>query len=190
MDIGLALIAAVLAHTLFGLPLAPHLIVVCLIFILVVDIDCLLRITKHGWVPGFGHEHRDILHWPLVYVPVGSIVVGYLAGWQFGTLFFTLSLAHFIHDSIGTGWGVAWLRPFSRRYYKFLSLQHGDASFTLKNFVASWTPDEQHEAASKYGNPNWIRDMYIYPIERYRKMLVVEVIVLVGGLALLASYLW
>lgn len=190
LDIGLAFIAAVLGHTLFGLPLGAHLVVTCVVFIVLVDIDCLFRIAEKGWIPGFGHEHRDWLHWPLIYMPLGTVIIWYMAGWQFGVLFLALSLAHFIHDSIGVGWGVAWLRPFSSRYYKFFSRPAEDASVTFTRLVVSWTPEEQKEVAAKYGNPYWIRDTYIYPKRQYRTIFLVDIIGLIVGTVVLIHYLW
>ena len=101
----------------------------------------------------FSHEHRDIIHNPLIYIVIGFVA---LLFWSLpiAWLFATLSFWHFLHDSIpeGGGWGIRWLYPFSKKYYKFFSGPNGKFA---RRFVISWTPTEQKRAATRFGDSNW-----------------------------------
>lgn len=56
-------------------------------------------------------SHRQILHYPLVLVPIGLVVYQYH---PFTAWLLVLSVgAHFVHDSIGNIWGIQWFWPFS-----------------------------------------------------------------------------
>ncbi len=182
LDIGIGLLAGALFHRLTGIPLLPSELMAVL-FVLLPDLDAVIQAVRRRSLHRMDMEHRDLLHVPLLYVPIGTSLAWAVAGPAVAGLFAFLSVAHFVHDSIGIGWGIAWLRPFSRNYYKFLSEPVGDASLTLHNLVAVWTPEQQRAAAARYGNPNWLRDMYLRPQRPYLRLLLLEALVLAAGIA-------
>ena len=57
-------------------------------------------------------NHRDVLHKPLAIIPIFAVLYYFSAFWAY--LIGLCLLAHFIHDSTGSGYGVKWLLPFSK----------------------------------------------------------------------------
>ena len=50
-------------------------------------------------------------------------------------MFFGLAVfLHFVHDSVGIGWGIKWLWPFSRKAYKCFSEK--DGAFSRRLLIA------------------------------------------------------
>lgn len=136
LDIGLGLIAGALFHYLTGVPLLPSEIL-AVGFILLPDIDAVVQVLRRGSLQRMSADHRDLLHRPLLYVPIGTALTWLFSDWRVAVLFAVCSLVHFVHDSIGTGWGIAWLRPITRNYYKFFSENVGDASLTARRLIVS-----------------------------------------------------
>lgn len=151
LDIAIGIGAAFLTAMAFSLPLAGWLFVVGVGFALLPDIDFLLYLGKRS-ADEFSHEHRDLLHNPLLYLPIGTVLLAVIHP-PLGFLFLLASVGHFIHDSIGGGWGVRWLYPFSKNYFKFFSDERGAYS---RNLIAVWTPHQQKQAARAYGDPQWL----------------------------------
>lgn len=134
-----------------------------ILFALLPDLDFLvLYFWKHDTAMYRGHtmDHRDLFHHPLLYIPVGTAVVFFTLGDISALLFAIASFAHFLHDSIGVGWGVRWLSPFSKRNYKFFSEKDGTPSSRL---VTSWSPIERAAVVAEKGDPNWVWDFYVRP---------------------------
>lgn len=183
LDIGIGLIAGALTHRFLELPLAWSLIL-SVGFALLPDIDAVVQALRRRSHHKVDSSHRDMLHLPLLYVPIGTVTLLLFFDWRVSLIFCIMSLAHFIHDSIGIGWGIAWFSPASPNYYKFFSLPHGDASITSTQFLVSWTPSKQQEIAAKYGNPNWFRDMYLTFRGPYWKIVLIEGLVLLAGVIL------
>lgn len=181
LDIGIGLLAGAIFHRLTGIALLPSEIL-AIGFVLLPDIDGLVQALRRGALGRMDSSHRDLLHVPLLYVPIGTALAWLASDWHVAALFLVMSLIHFVHDSIGTGWGIAWLRPITRNYYKFFSLDEGDASVTMKKLLVSWTPAQQRAVAAQYGNPNWLRDMYFRPQRPYFRILIAEVAFLALGI--------
>jgi hypothetical protein len=68
-------------------------------------------------------------------------------------------LAHLIHDTIGLGWGVAWLWPLSERKIIFFPV----ARMKTYGWFMSFTPEEELKLSYDYHNPNWLRHYYLRP---------------------------
>ena len=129
-------------------------------FALLPDIDFFIEFFKHGSVGGkVIREHRELTHFPIIYIPVAIFI--YLIFGAMWTAMFSLAIfAHFLHDSIGIGWGIKWFWPFSKKAYKFFSEKDGRFSSRL---IISWSPEELTEVAANHGDPNWIRNIYLRP---------------------------
>lgn len=189
LDIGIGLLAGVIAHYVFGFPLV-HAEILGVGFMLLPDLDGVIQAVRKGSLTKMDTSHRDGLHVPLIYVPVGTALCWLVVDWRVAVMFAVLSLAHFLHDSIGTGWGIAWLRPIKNNYYKFFSEDKGDASFTGRKWLVSWTPAQQRAVSAKYGNPNWLRDMYLKPQAPYFRIVLFEFALLLLGIAVLVFVFW
>ncbi len=175
LDIGLGIFWAIIISRFALVQLNWSTVVIAVIFALLPDADFLLYVFKQG-VNQFSHEHRDMFHNPLVFMPIGFAI---LAPFSIGLacLFLLCSLGHFLHDSIGMGWGIRWAYPFSKRYYKFFSDKQGRMA---SNFLISWTPEEQREAAIRSGNPHWLKD-YL----KFSPDLLLELFIFIAAIAIL-----
>jgi len=159
-DIGIGIFSAIIASRLFQTKLTLFTVIIGIVFALLLDTDFLVEWIKRKRMPGkFSHEHRNLFHFPLFYIPIGSFVVFWF-GWIYLFLFIFNSLLHFLHDSLGIGWGIKWAYPFSKRNYKFFT---GDDNRFSKRFIISWNKEELQKTVEKYGDPNWIKNIYFRP---------------------------
>ncbi len=128
------------------------------------DLDAIPELWKEGKVSASAknpHDHRELLHKPIIWL----LILGmwwYLGGF-YGAVAFALVAGHFIHDSILTGWGVPWLSPFSNVRIKFFANERNEESFARKDWIRVWSRDDLHILIIKYGNDNWIEDLYLRP---------------------------
>lgn len=159
-DIGLGFLIAIFTSSVFHFEPTLWFIVFCVLSALLPDIDFLLEFAIHHNIAGKEiREHRELLHFPASYIPFVALV-WFLAGPMWGVALLCGILTHFIHDSIGIGWGIAWLWPFSKRNYKLFAGKNGYISW---NFLQSWAHHEMPALASSYGIENWVWKIYIKP---------------------------
>jgi len=129
-------------------------------FSLLPDIDFLIWLLRHHWkIDKWAHEHRNLFHYPLIYLPLGSLLVWCLTNDFYGLLFFFCSLVHFAHDSVAIGWGIRWFSPFSEKNYKFFTRKHLGEK---RQFIVSWNPAELKEEVLKRGKDNWFKNKKYY----------------------------
>lgn len=175
LDVGMGILLAIFVSRTGLLPLSAAAVAAGILFSLLPDLDFLLHLARQG-TGRFSHEHRDLLHNPLVFISAGTIFLAFMNG-GLALLFALSAIAHFLHDSVGMGWGVRWAYPFSKKYYKFFSDPNGHAS---RRFLVSWTPDAQRAAAAEFGDPHWLSD-YL----KLSREFLIELGVLVAALILL-----
>ncbi len=157
-DIGIGLLISVLASHVYEIDLSLKLALMSVLANLIPDLDIFVELAKRGKVGGRvqGH-HRELSHFPLTFVPLVWAVNYFFGGiWSF--IIGLNLLAHFLHDSVGMGWGIKWWWPFSDKAYKFFS--NKDGSFS-KRFIVSWKPQELKETIRKYGDDHWFRNYYL-----------------------------
>lgn len=174
-DIGLGIFVALLATKVFGIDISTQLVGMSVLFALLPDADFIVHAIVHRKMGGkYAHTHRDLFHYPLLYLVVGGAISAF-----FGILWFTVfilaSLAHFVHDSMGIGWGIKWSYPFSKRIYKLFSTKEGDLSMGAS---AIWDEAELEKVAEEKGNEHWIRDIYF----RWHPIGVIENLLFLGSL--------
>lgn len=163
LDIGFGILGAMAYAAAQAAALDLRLILISIAFALLPDLDFIFQGLRRGGFSEVDATHRDLIHNPIIYVLAGSALV---ALWDIGfvPLFTILSLLHFLHDSVGIGWGVRWFYPFSKRYYKFFSEYDGSWSW---NFLTSWTADhfaELEEGRKKRWNgKKWFEIIYFRP---------------------------
>lgn len=162
LDIGLGILLSVFANLYFYLELNIFLVIFCITFTLLPDIDFLISLFTSD-SNKIIHRHRDLLHYPLIFIVLGLFIL-FLVGEEWGILFIIGSILHFLHDSIGIGWGVSWLWPFSKNHLAFfrgsLKTERGGLPF---KFLYIWTHEEVDKLMNKYGDFNWIRNIYFRP---------------------------
>jgi hypothetical protein len=116
------------------------------------DIDFLVWIIRRGGkIDQYVHEHRDLLHHPLIVSLGGGIFIAFFAP-LFGVVWACATLWHFIHDTFDGGWGIRWGSPFFRGYFTVAS--HSPVRFIRDK------AEQRRLAAS--GNPDWIGE-YLRP---------------------------
>lgn len=96
-------------------------------------------------------DHRNMLHRPLLVIPIFAILYFLSPFWAY--LVGLCLLAHFVHDSTGSGYGIKWFQPFSQNTYKFCK----------KHIICMWTPEE---TAKNPWNPTldwWLEKYYLKP---------------------------
>lgn len=181
LDVGVGIFGAMLFSRIMAIPLTLPIVFAGIIFVLLPDVDFAIYFWRTKKIDELAHEHRDILHKPIPYIVVGFLLA---AIWSVPVALFFAALAilHFLHDSISeqSGWGIAWLYPFSKKYYKFFSGTDGKWS---RRFIVSWTLSEQREAAKKFGDRHWVKT-YIFSPDFF-----IELLVFIAAMSLLLKLL-
>ncbi len=172
-DLGFAMLWTSVMCNAFDVPLHTHwgLLALALMCSVLPDFDALFLggITAHKDNP---HNHRDLFHYPLVFLPALALVAGALGGVVDGSvrtgiisalLACACTSTHFVNDSFGVGWGVKWLWPFSNKAYKFF-VDTYNTPYVHKNpmaWVTAWEPAVLHERIKSHGDKNWLRKYLI-----------------------------
>jgi hypothetical protein len=160
LDIALGIFGAMTFAKIERMDLSLFLIVIGILFTLLPDLDFIFYSISGKKSNAQTHTHRELLHHPLIFIPIGFIGAVIFLNLPLAVLFATLSFLHFAHDGVGIGWGIQWLYPFSKKFYKFFSDETNELS---TRFMISWTPEAQEIAAKKYGRENWIKYYYFRP---------------------------
>lgn len=127
------------------------------------DIDFIIYLMRHQWkIDQYSHEHRDILHKPLLFSVLIGIVL-FVGGYSLYALLWMLGTTwHFMHDTYDGGWGIAWLYPLKKGYYT-------RASYSPQTYIA--TKEEQRKIATQHGTARWMDESQI----RYGKKIALWV---------------
>lgn len=178
LDIGAGIVLSIITAKIYSAQLSYALIFLGIGFSFIPDIDFFIEFFKHKSVGGkVIREHRELLHYPIPYLLCA--VPLFLFDAFIGTLFVCTIFFHFLHDSIGIGWGIKWFWPFSKNAYKFFSKK--DGSFSLIHSIVSWDPEELSMTVAKYGDPNWIKNIYF----RFHPIAIIELIGFIIAMSML-----
>ncbi len=140
------------------------------------DLDFIVWLVRNKWrVNQYAHEHRDLLHLPLIFGLGGGLFIASFSPLA-GVVWFCGTLAHFIHDTFDGGFGIKWLHPFYQGYFTL-------ASYSPKRYFRN--RDEQRAAAAVHGNPHWLEDQYL----QLNSKLVGELMILAIVSVLIAYWL-
>jgi len=181
LDIALGLVAASAYAFLSGLGLTPQLLMLGVAFALLPDADFLISAARKRSFLKVDHTHRDLLHYPLPYLLVGGLITQALAP-ALVPLFLILSIAHFVHDSVGIGWGIPWLFPLVQGHLKLFSDREGGFSWTDAVF---WKPEERARLVARHHDPDWIAHHH----RGFSRTVAVELALLLVALAVLIIWL-
>ncbi|OGF64609.1 hypothetical protein A2Z53_02565 [Candidatus Giovannonibacteria bacterium RIFCSPHIGHO2_02_42_15] len=181
LDIGVGILSSIFISWFFNLPLTFLLIIGGIVFALLMDVDFLFYVFQGKEV----YRHRDLFHYPLIYLPLGTVLLYFFVGISWAALFFLASLSHFLHDSIGLGFGVQWLWPFSRDRYTFFYLfqPHSRAQLPFK-FIYIWRAGQFDEINKKLGDPDWFKNIYL----NWHPFAVIEYLVFIISIVALYFY--
>lgn len=179
LDIKLGLVWAFLVAIYFGKVITPEWLMMGIVFALLPDLDFWLEYIKRGTVGGKVIDlHRTLLHAPLTYIPI-ALFIGTYFGPAWMTLFALGVFGHHIHDSVGMGYGVRWLWPFSTHWYKFFSGKDGEIHYDFNHFLVSWTEEEMQELVHERGNDTWLKEDIGY-MRRHWLSIVWKLILTIG----------
>jgi hypothetical protein len=181
LDIGAGILFSLFFSRVFGIALYPFFLAGGVFFSLLPDLDFLLN-----WKKGFtakGHEHRNLLHYPLLFISLGSIILLFF-DYRWAILFAVTTFFHFVHDSIGIGWGVRWPYPFSKNYYAFFYHHDLSKDSTHPKIFYSWSSVEVERLAGEYGDEHWFRNIYL----KFSPFAIVEYLVFIFALIMLFLY--
>lgn len=160
LDLGAGLLLGLLAEYLFDRPAGLVLPLTGALFTLLPDADFLIHLARARTVRHSEH-HREMLHLPILYISIGLAAFLFFGEpWIF--LFISTSVVHFLHDSIGIGWGVPWLYPFTDNAFSFFyHLENNNRKPKLpRRLLYVWYRDDISNIADTYGDDDWIRNVY------------------------------
>lgn len=183
LDIGIGIFVSIFTSFVFDFEISFWLILISVFFAVAPDVDFLYFFPKRGDTK-YDHNHRSIIHYPLLYLPAGTILFWMVFGNIWATVFFFSSLFHFIHDSIGIGWGVRWLYPFSNRNYAFFYLYSKKIKKGLRGFIFSFSPKELSKCVSEHGDADWVKNIYY----KWHPIAIVELLFFLVALIVLFLY--
>ena len=174
LDIAIGILVSVWVGGKYFIALPLYVVFFSVALSFFMDIDALIeeiyfRLRKRKLIK---HDHRDIFHFPIPYILIGSTAFVLLNNFMWLEIFILVSLLHFLHDSIGLGWGVYWLYPLTKKRYSFL-YQYDIFKHKLKPYkiIYSWTDEELTKMETAYGDPHWIKNIYFkfhpYPIVEF-----------------------
>ena len=183
LDAGIGILMAILISATFQVKLTVFLIVIGILFALGPDLDfLLLYLQKHNHRDDY--KHRDIIHFPLLYLPIGTILIFLLFGKIWASLFFIASFLHFIHDSISIGWGIKWLFPFSRKNIAFFHLYSRKLKYGLIKPIHIFNEKELPLVVAEHGDADWVKNIYY----KWHPIAIIEFLVFVISLIVLYFY--
>ncbi len=159
-DVGIGLIIGTLLGSHIDYPVWLSLLI-GVGAVLLPDLDYLYAWAKTKKSPS--STHRDGLHYPLIVVPLTG-VLGWLLDPAIGITLALGTLAHFMHDSVGIGFGVKWLYPLVNKSYLFLFQIKTPTNKDIPNrLFYAWDDTERAEMIRKYRYDDWIRFVYFQP---------------------------
>ncbi len=159
LDIGVGILAALGLAELLQVPITTSWIGAGIFFALLPDLDALVNYVQYRSFR-MAYKHRDLLHLPIVYVLLAVLI--YFFSPTLALLCIVCTLAHFIHDSIGVGWGVQWLWPLNTDHFSFLYLYQPEGKPLLpRQLFYRWKHIDIDALDAKHGDPNWIHNIYV-----------------------------
>lgn len=182
LDIGAGILISFFIGNLWTVPMTGAWIGAGIFFASLPDADYLIHLMQ-GNSSRNAHRHRDLFHYPMLFIPIGVLLL-YPFSVAWAVLFGLCALAHFLHDSIGIGWGVQWLWPFRDEHYGFFyhvqPPRYRKAKLPRK-LLYVWEHGKIDEINARYGDEEWVRNIYLH----WHPYAIVEFVVFLVALAIL-----
>jgi membrane-bound metal-dependent hydrolase YbcI (DUF457 family) len=159
LDIGMGILVAIFTSQYYHVHLGELLVIGGIIFALCPDFDFILHYFKNG-ISREDYQHRNMIHYPLLFLPIGTLVAHLIGGNVWAMLFFLGALSHFLHDSIAIGWGIKWLFPFSKKNYVFLYHYSKIQKRGLRKFVFAFDKSALSAVVAEHWSDEWFNDIY------------------------------
>lgn len=135
------------------------------------DLDAIPELLKRGKIAAsaeHNHDHRDLLHFPLLFLIVGIILISLFGYW--GWLFLTATMLHFVNDLYGTGWGIPLFWPFTKDRFKFLTDENNNPAAGSGNWFRRVKVLNLANEIAENGTETWVDDFYY----RFNPVMAVE----------------
>lgn len=161
LDIGLGIIASIITSEYLHVPLTGSLVLFGVIAALAPDADFLFHILQKKSIRHNAYSHRTILHLPLLFIPIGAVIIAFFFGTTWAFLFALASFLHFAHDSFGIGRGVEWLYPFTTDGYAFLYLHSKTVRRGLWQWIFVFNKETTARFDTEHGDDDWIKNIYL-----------------------------
>lgn len=163
LDFAFAIITSVVADNYFNIP-SVSIIYFALLFSILPDLDFIIYKVA-GIHQDKLYKHRDLFHYPLLYLPIGGILL-LLINKNLAIIFLIISSLHFIHDSIAYGRGVKWMFPFSKNSFAFIYLYSREVKSGLWQWVFIFNDKNLDKWDEEHGDEDWINHIYykLHPI--------------------------
>jgi len=186
-DIGIGIIISIFISWRFGIEPSFSFFLLGVSFAMIPDIDFILHLIKTKF-KDTSHEHREILHYPILFFGLGLPLLLFIGVQKEIIWLFVLGVSwHFINDTTTIGYGIQWLWPFSNKYLSMFNFHNTPNKpklpFRLFNI---WSPKEVDDIAKKYGDPDWIKNIYF----KFSPLAIVEYSVFFISLVILYLYLF
>jgi membrane-bound metal-dependent hydrolase YbcI (DUF457 family) len=182
LDIGVGILAAMAVASLFKTKLTLTLLLGGVCFGLLPDVDFIRYFFLEDKMEGY--KHRDTLHLPLLYLPIGTVLVYAWFGQVLAVIFLIASFSHFFHDSMGIGRGIKWLYPFSRNSYAFLYMYSGSVPRGLWKPLFVFDEERIKQFDREHGDPDWLKNVYL----KWHPFAIIEFSLFIISLLLLYLY--
>ncbi|MDD4333144.1 MAG: metal-dependent hydrolase [Patescibacteria group bacterium] len=157
LDFAFGIITSILTSYYCQTALTP-LLYYCVLFSILPDLDFIIyKIFKIKQDKGY--KHRDLFHYPLLYLPLGGLLLilfNKILFWPF----LIISFFHFMHDSIMYGRGVKWLFPFSENSYAFIYEYSRVKKWGLWQWVFVFNEKNLEQWDEEHGDEDWIQNIY------------------------------
>jgi len=159
LDFGIGILVSVFSSYFFKIEISIWLILFSIACAVLPDADFLYFFPKRNDTK-YDHKHRDFIHYPLLYLPLGTMLLGIVMGKIWAVVFLLASFFHFLHDSIGIGWGVKWLFPFSKNSYSFFYIYSSKIRRGLKKVVFVFNKKNLPDMVREHGDKDWVKNIY------------------------------
>ncbi|MFZ2193170.1 MAG: metal-dependent hydrolase [Candidatus Moraniibacteriota bacterium] len=101
----------------------------------------------------WSHTHRDNFSHSVFFSGI-VLFIAILLDYKMAIAVGVAMLTHPLLDLVGIGWGVKLFHPFSKKTYKM---------FYKGRILTVWNQDEVDAEAGKFGDDDWIRNIYFRP---------------------------
>lgn len=184
LDIGIGIIWGILFDSLSDAHSLATFVSFGVFAALAPDMDFIYHLLSGGTMKD-DHRHREVFHKPY-FLAAGWLVISLVADASLAWLFVVGALGHFVHDSIGIGWGVQWLAPLKSDHYTFFYRVHtADKPAPPKRRLYVWPNKDIDELNRRYGDEQWFKNTYL----KWHPFAVFELAVFLLALGLLVWYI-
>ena len=159
-------------HFLIGIPLA-----------MCPDLDAIPELLARGKIAAsadHNHDHRDVLHFPILFL-IGGVIAVLLFGY-WGWIFLSSTILHFVNDLYGTGWGIPLFWPLTKDRFKLFTDENNNSSLRKEDWIRRIKVTKLHDEIAEHGNETWVDDFYykLNPIMAIEYGLFAFALLLVG----------